>query len=204
MGMAVGARRIAVGAKGQIGSLQNNGELAATLAAILRRDPAGELVLIEGRTANWTRLLRERFGRTVPDVVDRVRFLPMLPNQDYLQLLSLAEVLLEPPHFGGGNTSYEGLARGTPIVTWPSELLRGQITYALYRKMGYTDLVVDSADAYVDLAVRLACDTTAVAAAREQIASTAGQLFEDPREVADLEVFLQSAAETELPAKHAK
>src|SRR5262249_14900040 len=31
------------------------------LAEILRRDSKGELVLLEGRTANWTRLLRERY-----------------------------------------------------------------------------------------------------------------------------------------------
>src|SRR5690606_35042249 len=110
---------------------------------------------IESRTANWTRLLRERFSRHMPDVLDRVRFLPALPNDDCLQLLAMADVMRDPPQFGGGNTSYEALAFGTPVVTWPNELMRTRITHALYAKMGIDQLTVDSGEAYVNLAVEL-------------------------------------------------
>jgi protein O-GlcNAc transferase len=72
---------------------------------ILRRDLQGELILIEGRSANWTRLLKERFARVMPDVAARIRWIPALSNQDFLQLLALADVVLDPMHFGGGNTS---------------------------------------------------------------------------------------------------
>ena len=166
------------------------------LAAILRRDPRGELVLIEGRTANWTRLLRERFSRVMPDVLDRVRFLPALPNDDFLQLLAMADVMLDPPQFGGGNTSYEALAFGTPVVTWPNELMRTRITHALYAKMGIDELTVDSSEAYVDLAVGLGTDPQRREKLRETILAKCHVLYEDPAEVRDFEQFLLSTLES--------
>ena len=164
------------------------------LGEILRRDPRGQLALIEGRTANWTRLLRERFGRSMPDVVDRIKFLPALPNDDFLQLLAMADVMLDPPQFGGGNTSYEAFAMGTPIVTWPGELMRSRITHALYTKMGLARLSVDSSEAYVSLAVELGVDAKRRNAVREEILAASGLLYEDLAEVRDFEHFLLTAA----------
>jgi predicted O-linked N-acetylglucosamine transferase (SPINDLY family) len=131
----------------------------------------------------------------MPDVVNRVRFLPTQPNPAFLQLCSLADVMLDTIHFGGGNTSYEALAMGTPVVTLPGELLRGRITYALYRKMGLMDCVVDSAEQYVELAVRLGTDRDYRADMRGKIEAAAGALYEDPAEVHELERFLAWAAE---------
>lgn len=164
------------------------------LGEILRRDARGELALIEGRTANWTRLLRERFSSTMPDVIERIRFLPALPSDDFLQLLAMADVMLDPPQFGGGNTSYEALAVGTPIVTWPGELMRTRITHALYAKMGMTELSVDSGPAYVELAVELGTNSKRRQALREEILAKCGILYEDDAEVRDLEHFLLTAA----------
>ena len=163
------------------------------LGEILRRDPRGQLALIEGRTANWTRLLRERFGRGMPDVVDRIKFLPALPNDDFLQLLAMADVMLDPPQFGGGNTSYEAFAMGTPIVTWPGELMRSRITHALYAKMGISELTVHSGEAYVALAVDLGTNVKRRQAVREEILAKCGVLYEDDAEVRDFEHFLLTA-----------
>ena len=59
--------------------------------------------------------------------------------------------MLDPTHFGGGNSSYEGLALGIPIVTLPSEFLKDRITYALYKKIGLNDCIVSSREDYVRL-----------------------------------------------------
>ena len=169
-------------------------EFDAILAGILRRDSAGELVIIEGRQPQWTRLLRERFERSMGDVVSRIRFLPPQPNADFLHLNAAADVLLDTIHFGGGNTSYEGLALGIPIVTLPGAYLRSRITHALYRKMDVMDCVVDSPDGYVDLAVRLGTEPEFRASIGRKIRDASGVLFEDPAEVRELERFLDWAA----------
>jgi uncharacterized protein (TIGR03032 family) len=168
------------------------------LGEILRRDPQGELVLIEGRTAYWTRLLKERFERSIPDVASRIRFLPPLANSNFLQLLARVDVLLDPPQFGGGNTSYEALAVGTPVVTLPGELMRSRITQALYKKMDYLELVTDSPEAYMAKAVELGTDSRAREAATSGIIASSDVLFEDGTEVEELGQFLWKACDQPL------
>ena len=83
------------------------------LSAILRKDPKGELILLEGQHGEWSVRLKNRFKHTMPDVNSRIRFLPRLNGSDFLQCISLANVILDTPHFCGGNTSYEALAVGS-------------------------------------------------------------------------------------------
>jgi predicted O-linked N-acetylglucosamine transferase (SPINDLY family) len=129
----------------------------------------------------------------MPDVIDRIRWLPALPREVFLELLAAADVLLDPVAFGGGNTSYEALAMGTPIVTLPGELLRTRITRALYAKAGYDELVVASEEEYAEKAVRLATDADYRAAAVAAITERCPVLYEDDAEVRDLEAFLERA-----------
>jgi len=165
-------------------------DLDLIMAEILRRDPAGRVVLIEGRVPAWTELLRERFQRTMPDVADRVLWLASMPRGRFLELLATADVLLDPTRFGGGNTTYEALAIGTPVVTLPGELLRNRITLALLEMAGMEELVVDSPEAYVDLAVALATDRGRREETSARLAASADSLFEDEAEVRDLEACL--------------
>ncbi len=97
----------------------------AILGGVLRGDPRGKLLLTQSVNPHWERLLRQRFAATLPDVLDRIRFFPMLSREEYMNLLAHADVLLDPHPFGGGTTSYDGFALGTPVVTMPSRLLRG-------------------------------------------------------------------------------
>jgi uncharacterized protein (TIGR03032 family) len=163
-------------------------------AEILRADPAGELVLIEARSAHWTELLRERFARTMPDVTDRIRWLAPLPRDAFLALLAACDLSLDPIAFGGGNTSYEALAMGTPVVTLPGPFMRTRITAALYAKAGYDELIATSEEDYVAKALRLGTDSDYRDGVREQIAARCGVLYEDPSEIADLEVALSALA----------
>jgi predicted O-linked N-acetylglucosamine transferase (SPINDLY family) len=122
--------------------------------------------------------------------------------QKYRQLLATADVQLDPLPFGGGNTSYDGLTLGIPIVTLPSQFLRGRITYALYKQMEMLDCVTASREEYVQMAVRLGCDRDFRQAMRDKILSQNGVLFENRAGVRDLEQFfrgaIQAAAEGQL------
>jgi len=170
-------------------------EFDAVLAEILRRDPLGDLVLLEGKYPYWGQLLMERFARTMPDVVSRVRFMGRLKRVDFLALNAAADVSLDPMHFGGGNTTYEALALGTPVVTLPGDFLRSRISLALYKKMGYFDCVVQTPDQYVDLAVRLGCEPEFRQATQRAILDSADVLFDNRQAVRDLEDFLLGAVE---------
>lgn len=169
-------------------------EFDAILGAILRRDPLGRLVLLRGRHEHWEALLRQRFERTMPEVTDRILFIDSMDRSRFLSLNAAVDVLLDPIHFGGGNTSYEAFALGKAIVTWPSPYLKGRITQALYRMMDIRDCIAFDEDSYADIAVRLGTDSAWREAIEATIRRRCHVLFEDEAAVADLERFLQGVA----------
>jgi predicted O-linked N-acetylglucosamine transferase (SPINDLY family) len=164
------------------------------LGAILRADPLGRLVLIRGMSEHWDRTLLGRFRRAWPDVADRVRFLAPLSGEDFLHLQAAADVVLDLPHFGGGNTSYEAFAVGTPIVTLPGAFLRSRITYACYQQMGVGDCIARDAEDYVRIALRLANEPDWRAVVRARILAAHPALYEDVEAVRELEQFFAGAA----------
>jgi len=164
------------------------------IGAILRRDTRGVVVLVQGRVGNWTRLLRERWRSTLADVQDRIVFVRRMPAADYLNLIALADVMLDTVHFNGMNTSLEAFAVGTPVVTLPAALQRGRHTQAMYRRMGLDDLIAHDAPAYVDLAVRLANDAQFRAETSRRILECNGVLFEDDAVIGEFERFFAEVA----------
>lgn len=163
---------------------------------ILARDPQGDLILIEGNHAGHTELLRERFERTMPEVVGRVRFLRRLSQAEYLGLLAITDVMLDPPHFGGGSSSLQALSFGTPIVTMPSEFLRGRITAACYKSIGVADLIVPDAAGYVSFAHELGVDRERRAQLRHELAQRSQSLYECGSAVQELADVLRREAST--------
>jgi protein O-GlcNAc transferase len=154
-------------------------EMDALFAGILARDPDGLLLLPSGYTLPLVDRLRHRFARTLGPLADRVHFLPTMSHNDFMNVMALADVSLDTRPFGGGNTSWQAIAAGTPVVTWPGRFLRGRYTQALYRLADVTDTVVDSADAYVETAVRLARDAAFRADVTARVEAAAGRLFSD-------------------------
>ena len=141
-------------------------------------------------------MLQARFAQTMPDAVDRIRFLPAMENPRFLHLLAAADVMLDPLHFGGGNTSYEAFALGTPIVTLPGPYLRSRITFALYQRMGLPRdgveaLVAYSTRQYVDQATAIGCHPEFREALRQQILQHADCLYENDADVMDFAQCLE-------------
>jgi predicted O-linked N-acetylglucosamine transferase (SPINDLY family) len=171
------------------------------LADILRQDPMGKLVLIGGRISEHEQIIRGRLASLVPDQQKRVVVLPRLSQQEYLNLLATADVILDTIHFCGGNSSAEALAVGTPILTLPSLYLKGRLTAAWYAKMGMPDLVAGSAAEYVQLAVALGTDSTRNAQTRQKIQDKAPAIFDDMNYVHEMESFFRFSL---IDAQHSK
>lgn len=164
------------------------------LAGILKRDPDAIVVTLDAKYPEWKQLLSERWQRQMPDMAERIRFLPKMPRSDFLELLAVSDVMLDPFPFGGGHTSYEALSLGLPVVTLPGDLLRGRLAYAMYQQMGYTDLVAANTDDYVRLAVQLATDAAFHSSVRKAIEDSCDVLFEDRKIVRELEAFWESVS----------
>ena len=141
------------------------------------------------------KLINERFNRAFPDAADRIIFIPQMPHKKFIGLLILADALLDIPTFSGGNSSFEALAMGAPIVTWPQDFMRGRVTAAFYKQMGLSDLIATDAESYVDLALRLAQDTGFKQKMQAAIKANVHKLYERHETIQEMESFFTAAYE---------
>ncbi|MGE3779759.1 MAG: tetratricopeptide repeat protein, partial [Pirellulaceae bacterium] len=149
------------------------------IGGILERDPDGVVVLTGDPHGHAGRRLQARWQQSLPHVASRIRLLPRQSAADYWELIAAADVLLDPPHFGGVNSTYDGLRLGKPIVTLPSPYHRGRYTLGCYHKMNLLDNVVADRNQYVRRAVSLGTERDLRREAEERITAQAEVLFED-------------------------
>ena len=167
----------------------------AVLAAIAEGDPAGYLVLPEGRHSAWTELVKARWAKSYPLLNRRTVFLPRTSWDRFMAMMAQMDMLLDPLHFGSGNTFYDAMVTGTPVVTWPGRFARGRNVAAAYRQMGIADapVALDLKD-YAPLALALGGDRERRDALQQASMEAAGrELFEDMQAVRDFELFLETA-----------
>ena len=162
------------------------------IARILASDPGGRLVLIHGRHPSWARQLLARFADAGIDP-GRVVVLPHLGGQDYLSLLAIADVVLDPIHYSGGHSSLEAFAMGAPIVTWPGRFMRARHTAGFYDLMGLTEPVARDFERYADLALRIANEPAERRRLSAAISEASPVLFDSASSVAAIEDFLERA-----------
>jgi len=166
----------------------------AVLAAIAEGDRQGHIVVIDGQHPSWSDLLRRRWATSHPVLLERVHFLPRLPSDRFIALLSQLDVLLDPVHFGSGNTLYEAMLHGTPIVTWPGRFMRGRLVAAAWRQMGIADApIAERLEDYAPLALALGRDPARRETLRRATRAAAGALFEDRQAVREFEAFVIAA-----------
>lgn len=163
------------------------------LEQILTKDSLGLIVLVEGLDPYWSELLKQRFNRTLPAVMARIVFLPRQKFNDYLSLIAVADVILDPFHFGGGSTTYEIFAIGTPIVTYPSRFMRGRFAYGCYKRMGILDCIADTPARYVEIAIQLGTDQTYRNRVKQKILAANSVLYEDSTVIREFENFFLKA-----------
>src|SRR5438270_5138482 len=142
-------------------------------AGILAKDAQAKIVLSDPRDEELRPALERRLS------MRRVVFIDSLPYQDFLALIACCDVMLDTVHFNGQNTNLEAFAIGVPVITLPGRLQRERHTYGMYRAMGFMELVAQSTDEYVELALRVAGDAAYRANCSQRIAESCGVLFEN-------------------------
>lgn len=76
------------------------------------------------------------------------------------------DVALDPFPFSGGLTSCDALYMGVPVITMPGELPISRQTGSFLLAMGLTEWIASDVNKYIERAVRLAKDASALAEAR--------------------------------------
>jgi len=168
------------------------------LAEIAKRTGACRFVFFVHRVADTSGALRRRLGTAFArQGLDLDRFAVFLPWQDaasFHGLMTCADAYLDTIGFSGFNTAMQALECGLPIVAWEGRFLRGRLASGILRAIGLDELVAASAEAYIELAVRLCRDAQYREDIRERIALRRGRLYEDVDAIRGMESFLESAA----------
>lgn len=82
----------------------------------------------------------------------RIHWMPQIATPDYMRLMQLCDVSLDTQAWNGGNTTIEALALGTPVVSLPTEFMRGRHGVAFLKMAGCESLLVETPEDYVRLA----------------------------------------------------
>jgi predicted O-linked N-acetylglucosamine transferase (SPINDLY family) len=119
-----------------------------------------------------------------------------------MALMAAFDVLLDPIYFGSGNTLYEAMVYGTPIVTYPAQFMRGRIVAGAYNQLGIDDAPIAQRIAdYAPLALALGKDIARRTALRDSLHGAlhgalhgnGKSLFEDHQVIREFEIFFDAA-----------
>ncbi len=158
------------------------------LVNILNRDPLAKISIIDERHEGWAAKLLSRLREYAkaqkidPAVIDRIVFVPRVPNAVFLNYLAEADVLLDPHPFGGDTSTREALLMGTPVVTLPSPQLAGRYSASFVRRLGAgldSELIASDLNDYVERALKLGTDPEYRAKIRAKITKNSHRLFDD-------------------------
>lgn len=175
------------------------------LARILDGTPGSHLILTAGWEEEAMALVKKRITGHAPNLADRIHILGPLDRPNFLAVLCLCDVVLDPFHYSGGHTTLEAFACARSVVTWPGKFMRASHTAGFYRLMELADNIAEDHDHYVDLAVRLGTDPCLRQAFGERIRAASPVLYGNTDGVRALERFiLDELRNWDMPAMSPK
>jgi predicted O-linked N-acetylglucosamine transferase (SPINDLY family) len=131
----------------------NDGVLAAW-SAVLAACPNSRILILAGAG--------EHRGRTVAALkVDpsRVEFIGHCPREQYLKTYHQLDIVLDTYPYNGHTTTCDALWMGVPVVSLAGQTAVGRGGSSILSTIGLPELVADSQELYVRLAIDLAHDT---------------------------------------------
>jgi protein O-GlcNAc transferase len=127
-------------------------------AKLLSRLPQARLIL-KGKSfadAATRALFFARLGERGV-VADRVELVPWRPGiAEHLALYHRVDIALDPFPYNGTTTTCEALWMGVPVITLRGHRHSGRVGASLLTQIGLTDLIANSTEEYVEIAVALA------------------------------------------------
>ncbi|MEY4938656.1 MAG: hypothetical protein RIQ93_391 [Verrucomicrobiota bacterium] len=172
------------------GCLNNPCKISAvTLDAwsrLLQQLPQSKLLV---HTNELGRTHVQQHFRAAGVAVERIEFVGKQSLADYLATYQRIDVCLDTFPFGGGTTSCDALWMGVPVVTLQGETAVSRAGASLLGQLGLSELVTETVEDYVAVALSLARDPARLDAwrtgLRQQI--RASPLMDGPRFIRNLE-----------------
>jgi protein O-GlcNAc transferase len=162
---------------------------------IAQQVPNAKFIFIEQASRNIGRKFQQRLKRCFLEhglsSDDYCIFLPRMPENDYLSLNQCSDIFLDTLSWSGGVTTLKAIACDLPVVTCPGEMMRSRHTYGILKTLGVTSTVADTAQEYINIAVRLALDLDWRLTIIDQMKQQHERLYDDKTCISALEDFYQ-------------
>lgn len=157
-----------------------------------------QLVFFTHQLAGLSRKLQQRLEHTFSNAGlnfnDHGIFIPWQTRGAFYGLMKRSDVFLDTIGFSGFNTAMQAIECNLPVVTREGEFMRGRLASGILRRMGLTELAVNTEGEYVNLAVKLVRDAEYRRNVRQRIETSRPVLFDDMAPIRALEDFLINAA----------
>lgn len=132
-----------------------------------------------------------RLNAKLGPYTSRIKWFQNKTPVDWLNLVSICRVMIDPFPFGGCNTSLEAFDYGIPVVCYPSKrMINGRFTAGFYKKMGITHCIVDGPVQYTQQVMRLVQDDTYYELIRGKILDSKDCLFEEKESLLEYQNLL--------------
>ncbi len=139
-------------------------------ALLLNKVPNSRLLLKSFNFKNET--LRKKVLSTLEKqgiASDRVIIEGASPHKELLATYNDIDIALDPWPYSGGLTTCEAMVMGVPVVTLPGPTFAGRHSASHLVHAGMPELVADSWEQYIDIAVGMANDTNSLTIIRQHL-----------------------------------
>ncbi|VAW89298.1 TPR domain protein, putative component of TonB system [hydrothermal vent metagenome] len=116
--------------------------------------PSSVLWLVDEGPEPRNNLCNEAKSRGIDPA--RLIFAPRVDATLYLARIRLADLFLDTPIYNAGTTACDALWLGLPVITCPGKTFVSRMCGGLLHAAGIPELIVDSLEAYKNLAIQLA------------------------------------------------
>ena len=162
------------------------------LKEILLLDKKSEIYFIKDKHLFWHKILIKRWNKASIDT-SRIHFVDTMNAEEFIHFCGNFRVLLDPSHFGAGNSFYESMVYGVPTVTQPNNFMRSRLVTGAYKQMKIKDApIVKSEIEYVDSCLNLANDRNKNLFIRQQLLENSKLfLFENSNFISEFNIILE-------------
>ncbi|MFB2837901.1 tetratricopeptide repeat protein [Floridanema evergladense] len=143
-------------------------------------------------TEQFRQRIQQEFTKFDLNFDDYCLILPRQNQPDYRQLNLLADISLDTIGFTGFLTTLESIACNLPIVTCVGEFMRSRQTYGILKMLGITDTIANNSTEYIQIAVKLGCQSEWRQKIVEKIKHRQTSLYNDKTPIIALEEFYHS------------
>ena len=155
-----------------------------SFAEIAKRNPEAFIVLVGhmghgGLCERLVERMRPHFEERGLELENHLRVLPRLDYADFMGLFSISHHTLDTIDWNGGNSSLQSFSLDCPVVTLPTEFMRGRHTVAMLEVLELPELIAKDGDDYVAISSHLLTDEAFYQEMRAKIAERKERLFHD-------------------------